>query len=147
MPDPIANQESPGSQAHRKTILVVDDNAANCFLMTAILETENINVMIARNGTQALVRVKETRPDLILLDVMMSGMNGYDVLRRLREDDTTACIPVIMVTALEDDESRRRALEAGANDILSKPVNMEDIIAKVDAILNPHPPNLLDNDA
>jgi len=79
--------------------------------------------------------------------VMMSGMNGYDVLRRLREDDTTACIPVIMVTALEDDESRRRALEAGANDILSKPVNMENIIAKVDAILNPHPPNLLDNDA
>ncbi len=136
MSDPVPTGNAQHSQPPRvNTILVVDDSNVNRLLMTSIIELEDVKITTAADGAQALTCVKEEPPCLIFLDVMMMGMNGFEVLRRLKSDAATADIPVIMVTGLDDHESRRRALKAGADDVLTKPVNFEDILAWVRRVL------------
>jgi len=118
-----------------KTILVVDDEAANRALITEILKADDRRVLTAANGDQALACVAEKPPDLILLDIMMPGMNGFEVLRRLKGNAATVKIPVIMVTALGDRETRSRALESSADDVLTKPVNAAEFALRVRKIL------------
>jgi len=121
-----------------KTILIVDDSAANRDLLAAMLEAEDMASVMAADGTQALACVAKTPPDLILLDIMLPGMNGFDVVRQLKSDDTTAHIPVIMVTSLDDRESITQALEAGADEVLAKPVNAAELLPQVKNILRLH---------
>src|SRR5487761_1729277 len=104
-------------------ILVVDDVDVNVKLLEAKLASEYFNVLAANDGEGALRIAQEERPDLILLDVMMPRMDGFEVCRRLKADARTADIPVVMVTALTEAADRVRGLEAGADDFLSKPVN------------------------
>ncbi|MBO1075367.1 PleD family two-component system response regulator [Roseomonas marmotae] len=116
-------------------ILVVDDIAANLRLLEARLNAEYYEVMLASSGPEALARAADWMPDVILLDVMMPGMDGYEVCRRLKANPDTAHIPVVMITALVDPAERVRGLEAGADDFLSKPVDHEALFARLRALL------------
>lgn len=104
-------------------ILIVDDIEANRRLLQAKLEAQYHTVLLASDGLQALRMARERDPEIILLDVMMPGMDGYEVCRRLKADPVTSHIPVVMVTALNDAEDRVRGLDAGAEDFLTKPVD------------------------
>ena len=112
-------------------ILVVDDIAANVRLLEAKLMAEYFEVVTASDGPSALEIAAKQSPDIILLDVMMPGMDGFEVARRLKADPVTRHIPIVMVTALTDTEDRVRGLEAGADDFLSKPINDVALFARV----------------
>jgi two-component system cell cycle response regulator len=116
-------------------ILVVDDIAANLRLLEAKLLNEYYEVAVAASGQEALATVQRWMPDVLLLDVMMPGMDGYEVCRRLKTQPGTAHIPVVMVTALTDQVERVRGLEAGADDFLSKPVDDATLFARLRALL------------
>ena len=119
----------------KSKILVVDDEERNLRLMEALLTPLGYEVILTLNGKEALEKVKEIPPDLILLDVMMPKMNGFEVARRLKGDEVTTIIPIVMVTALEKVEDRIEALEAGADDFLSKPVDKTELKARVQSLL------------
>ena len=116
-------------------ILVVDDVAANVHLLSARLTAEFYEVASAASGPEALALAAEWQPDVMLLDVMMPGMDGYEVCRELKHNPATAHIPVIMLTALTDQDERVRGLEAGADDFLSKPVDDATLFARLRALL------------
>lgn len=115
-------------------VLVVDDIQANRRLMQAKLEAKYYTVLLAENGLEALELAVTEAPQIILLDVMMPGMDGYEVCARLKEDDRTRHIPVVMLTALNDREDRLRGLEAGADDFLSKPIDDFALMARLEAL-------------
>ena len=116
-------------------ILVVDDILANVRLLEAKLSAEYFEVVTAMNGVDALETVKRAKPDIVLLDVMMPGIDGIEVCRRLKADPATQHIPVIMVTALDQLEDRVRGLEAGADDFLTKPVNDVALFCRIKSLV------------
>lgn len=116
-------------------ILIVDDNPLNVKLLAARLTREYYAVTTAHNGKEALALAQQEPPDLILLDVMMPEMDGYETCRRLRTDPRTQHIPVVMVTALSDAEDRIKGLESGAQDFLSKPIHDVALFARVRSLL------------
>jgi two-component system cell cycle response regulator len=116
-------------------ILVVDDIASNLRLLEARLTAEYYEVRAAQGGPAALALARDWLPDLILLDVMMPGMDGFEVCRRLKADPATEHVPVVMVTALGETAERVRGLEAGADDFLTKPVDDETLFARVRALV------------
>jgi two-component system, sensor histidine kinase and response regulator len=117
------------------TILVVDDDPRNIRLMESILKTSGYAVITAENGEQALEAVARHRPDAVLLDVMMPGVSGFEVCKKLRSQYETRLLPIIMVTALNALEEKVQALETGADDFMSKPVNRMEMLAKLRSIL------------
>jgi len=117
------------------TVLVVDDNQQNLELLLAYLEDVDCKTLSANDGMQALNIVKETPPDLILLDVMMPRMSGFEVCRRIKTDPKTTDIPVIMVTALNELGDIERAISSGTDDFLSKPINKWELLTRVRTML------------
>ncbi|MEQ8559324.1 MAG: PleD family two-component system response regulator [Henriciella sp.] len=115
-------------------LLVVDDILANRRLMQAKLEAKYYSVLLAEDGQKALEIAHADQPGIILLDVMMPGMDGYEVCRRLKADPETAHIPVVMLTALNETADRVRGLEAGADDFLTKPVDDFSLMARIGAL-------------
>ncbi len=115
-------------------ILVVDDILANRRLMQAKLEAKYYTVMLAENGPKALQAAEQEAPDIILLDVMMPGMDGYEVCRRLKANPVTGHIPVVMLTALSEASDRVHGLQAGADDFLTKPVDDFSLMARIGAL-------------
>ncbi len=115
-------------------ILVVDDILANRRLMKAKLEAKYYTVDMAVDGPEAIRKAEEGSPQIILLDVMMPGMDGYEVCRRLKANPRTRHIPIVMLTALTDAEDRVRGLKAGADDFLSKPVDDFSLMARLEAL-------------
>lgn len=116
-------------------VLVVDDILPNVKLLEAKLSSEYYDVLTATSGEEALVKVANDSPDIVLLDVMMPGMDGFEVCKRIKADPATAHIPVVMVTALTDSTDRVRGLQAGADDFLSKPVNDIALMARVRSLV------------
>ncbi|MDJ0894313.1 MAG: PleD family two-component system response regulator [Alphaproteobacteria bacterium] len=116
-------------------VLVVDDVLPNVKLLEAKLESEYFEVITANDGPTALQLVDEQAPDIVLLDVMMPGMDGFEVCERIKADPKTAHLPVVMVTALSDVSDRVRGLESGADDFLTKPVNDIALFARVRSLV------------
>jgi adenylate cyclase len=121
------------SEAHR--ILVVDDTPHNVKLLADIFSARGHTVITAESGHEALERIREDAPSLVLLDVVMPGMDGYEVCRKIREQPETQLLPVVMVSALDPEEERVKAIEAGANDFIAKPIKTAEVIARVRQLL------------
>ena len=118
-------------EAVKGRILVVDDQDANRLLMRDLLESQGHEVLEATGGTEALQRVGEAMPDVVLLDIGMPGMDGFEVCRRLKADLVTASIPVLLVTAMTQRDQRLLGIGAGANDYITKPVDRSDLSLRV----------------
>ena len=116
-------------------VLVVDDILSNVKLLEAKLTAEYFDVVTAFNGLECLARIAETAPDIVLLDVMMPGMDGFEVCRRIKSNPKTAHVPVVMVTALGQPSDRVAGLEAGADDFLTKPVDDAALFARVRSLV------------
>lgn len=116
-------------------ILVVDDVPANIKLLEAKLTSEYYDVVTAKDGFEAIQKTKELKPDLVLLDVMMPGMDGFEACKKIKEDPEVSHIPVVMVTALSEKSDRLKGLEAGADDFLTKPINDIALFARVKSLV------------
>src|SRR5512145_256591 len=112
-------------------VLIVDDEYAGRETLQSVLEGEGYNIELAENGFQAIEKAKKLLPDVILLDVMMPGMTGFEVCQRIRGDPEIAEIPIIVLTALDDRESLLNALKAGADDFISKPFDRYELRARL----------------
>ena len=120
---------------NRAKILVADDITQNVKLLRVILTASAYDVIEAYNGEEALEKAKTENPDLILLDVMMPGLTGYEVCQKLRADGMTKNIPIVMITALHEMDDRIKGIEAGADDFISKPFNKAELLARVKSLL------------
>ena len=116
-------------------ILVVDDTPQNVKLLSDLLASRGYEVSAAVNGEQALESIAKQPPDLVLLDIMMPGINGFEVCRKIRENPATALLPVVLATSLDPNQERVKGIEAGADDFLSKPVNQAELFARVKSLL------------
>lgn len=122
-------------EPRRPRILIVDDERRNRQLLEVMLQDEGYELLLAEGGQEALRSVAAAPPDLILLDVMMPGMNGYEVAASLKVDPETRHIPIIILTALDDRNSRVHGLVAGAEEFLTKPVNRHELCLRVRNLL------------
>jgi class 3 adenylate cyclase len=119
-------------------VLVVDDDPDMAGFLARLLVQQGMQAETAVDAQEALQKIAAAPPDLVLMDVMMPAMSGFDLCRRLKSNDATALVPIVLVTALEDQESRVRGIEAGADDFLSKPVRREELLARVKTLRRLH---------
>ena len=119
----------------RSKILIADDNVQNCELLQAYLDDLGVDVVVAYDGQETLDKVAGENPDLVLLDIMMPKMSGFEVCRRLKADEKTRDIPIVMVTALNEMGDIERAVEAGTDDFLSKPISKLELLTRVKSLL------------
>lgn len=124
-----------GSSVTGKHILVVDDNQGNAVLLATYLRKAGHEVAVAYDGSTALESLRDSPPDLMILDARMPGMSGYDVLEAINAEPTIGARPVLMLTALNQPHNRQRAVELGVDDFLSKPVSKLDFLHRVEALL------------
>lgn len=129
----MTTQEIPVSK--RSKILVVDDTPLNVKLLADLLGAKGYDVATAESGPEALALMPGFDPDIVLLDVMMPGMSGYEVCQKIRDEPETKLLPVVMVTALDAAEERIKGIEVGADDFLSKPINTNELLARVRSLL------------
>jgi CheY-like chemotaxis protein len=115
-------------------ILVVDDISDNLFLLQTVLEAEGYDVDTADNGRAALAKIEAAPPDLILMDVMMPDMNGYEVTQQIRQNQSIPFIPILLVTAHEE-ANDIQGLALGANDFIRKPIEFDKLLARIEAFL------------
>ena len=121
---------------NQNTLLIVDDVPANVSVLADFLKSVGFKVLIAKNGKRAIQKAEYAHPDLILMDVMMPEMNGFDACRILKSQETTQEIPIIFMTALTDTVDKVKGFELGAADYITKPIQQEEVLARVNAHLN-----------
>ncbi len=119
----------------KPVILVVDDQPQNIELLEAYLVPQGYEIIMATSGEDALGKLSGNQIDLILLDVMMPGMDGFEVARRVRQDNIHRLLPIIMVSSLREKEDRVKGIEAGCDDFLSKPIDKITLLARVRSLL------------
>jgi DNA-binding response OmpR family regulator len=117
-------------------ILIADDNPANAELLEAHLDGAGYETRIAADGDETLAAAREWRPDVVLLDVMMPKLSGFEVCKRLRQDAATKTTGVLMVTALDQPSDVERALDAGTDDFLTKPISKAELVIRINALLD-----------
>jgi two-component system, OmpR family, alkaline phosphatase synthesis response regulator PhoP len=130
-----ANEASYYAEKRPPRILIADDNPQGAELLEAYLSSIDCELRIAADGEQTMQMVKAWQPDLILLDIMMPRISGFEVCKRLRSDPATKDIAVLMVTALDQPSDIDRAVDAGTNDFLSKPINKTELLLRVKSML------------
>jgi len=131
-----ANPESAEALLHGSgTVLVVDDSPTELHIWKGILEEAGYSVILAESGEDGVEQARATKPDLILMDVVMPGLNGFQATRQLSRDPETANIPVIMVTTKDQETDRTWGLRQGAREYIVKPVSSENLLSKIRAIL------------
>lgn len=116
-------------------ILIADDNLTNVELLEAYLDGVDCEIAVASDGRDTLAKVAEFQPDLILLDIMMPRMSGFEVCRKLKSDPATRDVPIVMVTALNELGDIERAVECGTDDFITKPVNRLELLTRVRSLL------------
>ncbi len=131
----MAEEPKNSAEESPNEILIVDDNAQNAELLEAYLEPLAAHTRIAVDGVDAMEKIAEKIPDIILLDIMMPRMSGFEVCRRVKSDEKTKNIPVVMVTALNELGDIERGVDCGADDFLSKPVNKLELLTRVKSLL------------
>jgi diguanylate cyclase (GGDEF)-like protein len=129
------NTDGPRTHDDAEVILVVEDELVNRLLLQRTLERAGYQIVLAHDGEEALIAVEHYRPDLILMDVMMPKMDGFEAIRHLRNRPATRQVPIILLTCLGEMESKIRGLDAGANDYLVKPFDVKELLARVRATL------------
>jgi DNA-binding response OmpR family regulator len=120
----------------RRKILVVEDDPDQLKVVRLSLEAAGFAIGTAANGTDALVKTRSISPDLIILDLMLPGLNGFDVCESLRRDPATASVPIIMLTGMRSQFGQFAGLESGANDFLLKPFDPDELVSKVEKLLD-----------
>ncbi|MFN6105222.1 MAG: response regulator [Planctomycetaceae bacterium] len=123
------------SESKSSRILIVDDNQQNCELLDAYLADEGYQIEMVYDGQQTLDAVARQQPDLILLDIMMPRLSGYEVCHRLKSSEETRTIPILMITALAEMSDIEKGIDAGADDFLTKPINKLELITRVRSLL------------
>ncbi len=124
-----------------QTILLIEDNEQNLYLLTYLLERNDFKVIPARSGREGLDLAVRVRPDLILLDIQLPGLDGYAVARELRKNPALRDVCIIAVTSYAMVGDRERALEAGCNGYIEKPINPDTFKSEIDRFLGPRPPS------
>lgn len=127
--------QEPATRTGPSRLLIADDNQQNCELLDAYLASEGYEILFARDGMETLEMVEQQQPDLILLDIMMPKLSGYEVCERLRQNEDTRTIPILMVTALNEQGDIEKAVNAGCDDFLTKPVNRLELKIRVRSLL------------
>lgn len=117
------------------TILVVEDNAQNLYLATYLLESSGYKVVSAGDGSAGITLAQESQPDIVLMDILLPGIDGYEATRRLKADPGTAAIPVIALTAYSMEGDEQAALDAGCDGYISKPIDPADFVSRVEGFL------------
>lgn len=128
-----------------KHILVVDDNDTHLLLISKVLAIEGFQVLTAHNADEAILRITEQKPDFIILDVIMPGMNGYELCKKLRKTPYQIDVPVVLLTAMIGESERLLAREAGANGVWSKPFDFDNVRNEIDKLLVHHQENQVKN--
>jgi DNA-binding response OmpR family regulator len=118
-------------EVEKKVLLIVDDRPENLDLLINFLEKCNFNIIVAKSGEEVFKRLDYSKPDIILLDIMMLGIDGFETCRRLKKDDRYKDIPVIFMSALDDTVDKVKGLELGAVDYISKPFMHEEVLARI----------------
>lgn len=138
---PIGSETTPAQRAESQInlgegkVLIVDDNDQNLELIQAYMESLPCQILVAHDGTEAMARIEADRPDLVLLDVMMPRMSGFEVCQRVKANPATRETIIIMVTALHELGDMERAVESGCDDFVSKPVNKVELLTRVRGLL------------
>lgn len=131
----VVNEKIEQPVKGRITVLAVDDNLQNVELLEGLLSANGYNIIKAYNGKEALKKVEEVIPDIVLLDVLMPIMDGYEVCRRLKAKRETKFVPIVMLTALDSIEDKVRGIEAGADDFITKPFQKPELLARVKSLV------------
>lgn len=127
---------NPEVDPSQVTVLIVDDIPLNVLLIQKMLAIFNFNLRTANDGQSALDSIAEQRPDLVLLDLMMPGIDGYEVIRRVRANEETADLPIVILSALNSNDDITKGFNLGANDFITKPIIMERLINCVSTQIN-----------
>jgi two-component system alkaline phosphatase synthesis response regulator PhoP len=134
-PKPLEKVEPTMAQPTRDRVLIADDNEANVELLEAYLSDMDVEIAVAIDGQDTLEKAASFQPDLILLDVMMPKLSGFEVCQKLKKNPATSKIMILMVTALNEHGDMERAVDAGTDDFLSKPVDKVSLITRVQQML------------
>jgi CheY-like chemotaxis protein len=130
----VRSMQAPQESPH---ILLVDDADLNLELISGYLQGFDLELETASNGTEAFEAIDRRQPDLVLLDVMMPGLDGFEICRRLKKQESTREVPVVLLTALDDESYRKRAEEAGADQFMAKPIHRDQLLATMRTLLYP----------
>ena len=130
------NNISPGIDVESLSVLVVDDVPLNILLIKKMLSQYTFEIRTANGGQAALDAIEQKMPNLVLLDLMMPGIDGFEVIRRLRADEKTKDLPIIILSALNSEQDISKGFQLGANDFINKPIIMEKLISSVTTQIN-----------